>query len=120
METLNIPVELTDLNTYIDAERSNRFMAANIKRQNTDIVSSIARVSKMPQINFKANVKFIWHCKNKRKDPDNISFAQKFVFDGLIIAGILENDGHNQINSIKHCFDFTGTGVDVIFTEVKE
>jgi len=40
---LVIPGELTDLNTYINAERSNRYAGAKIKREMTDYVAWIAK-----------------------------------------------------------------------------
>ena len=45
-----------------------------------------------------------WYMKNRRKDPDNISFAVKFILDGLVNAGALPNDGWNEIVEITHHF----------------
>lgn len=119
MIKLFLPFIPTDLNAYIDAERSNRYKAAKIKSQNTNDVCFTAQAQKVPHINFKANVTFIWHLPNKKKDPDNIAFSQKFIFDGLVIAGVLDNDGHKQINSLKHEFVFDQIkGVEVIFNEI--
>ena len=71
---LDLPV-LPDLNTYINAERTNRFRAAKLKRK-------IEPVKKVTYIEF------IWKCKNKKKDPDGISgFATKVILDGLVQAG---------------------------------
>lgn len=36
---------------------------------------------------------FKWYCKNRMKDPDNISSAVKYIFDGLQLSGILPGDG---------------------------
>jgi hypothetical protein len=45
-----------------------------------------------------------WHCKDKRKDKDNISAGKKFILDGLVEAGILKSDGFNYIASFHDTF----------------
>ena len=97
-----IPFIPTDLNNYINAERTNRFKAAKIKKDETLLIASMCSTEK--PIEYKADVYFTWHLKNWKKDPDNIAFAQKLIFDGLIKAEILKNDGHKQINSIHHYY----------------
>ena len=94
---LIIKGELTDLNTYINAERSNRFMGAKIKKDNTIKVYWACKEQKLKKIKIPVDMNYKWYCKNKRKDKDNISFARKFIQDGLILAGILENDGWENI-----------------------
>ena len=37
-----------------------------------------------------------WYCKDKRRDPDNVAAAVKFIWDGLVAAGVIENDGWTQ------------------------
>ena len=40
---------------------------------------------------------------NRKRDPDNMcGGVQKFVFDALQDAGLLENDGWEQILAISH------------------
>ncbi len=45
-----------------------------------------------------------------RTDPDNIAFAQKFVFDGLQESGVLRGDGWKDIRSIRHEFGVSEVG----------
>jgi hypothetical protein len=90
MMELTLP-ELTDLNTYIQAERGNRFMASKLKKQNTFIVSSLA-MQQLPRLKKITKVTFIWKHKNKRKDMDNVEFSQKFIWDGLVQAKVIPND----------------------------
>ena len=42
-------------------------------------------------------IKYKWYSPNSRKDVDNIAFAKKFINDGLVIAGILENDSRKFV-----------------------
>jgi hypothetical protein len=49
--------------------------------------------------------RFVWRVKNRRRDPDNIASAVKFIFDALQHAGVIENDGWGQIATISHAFE---------------
>ena len=84
----------TTLNEYIKAERGNKFAAANIKKKETEVarVHFLSKICKTP-----CKLKFIWHVKNKRKDLDNITFAKKFILDGMVKANAIENDNLNHI-----------------------
>lgn len=95
--TLIIKGALTDLNTYINAERSNRFMAAKIKKQNTQVVYIEAIRQHVPKFKKSVFIAYKWYCKNKKKDKSNVAFSKKFVEDGLILAKVLTNDGWDQI-----------------------
>lgn len=111
--------ELTDLNTYIDAERTNKYIAAKIKKQNTEIVRLFLYGTKY-KITKKVKVKITWYCKNMRKDPDGISFAKKFILDGMQEAGIIENDGWKQIAGFEDVFevDKTNARIEIELLEV--
>lgn len=108
--------ELIDLNTYINLERGNRYAAASKKKQFTETVAWEARrqIGKSLTIN---KITFIWKHKNKRKDMDNIEFQQKFVWDGLVQAGIIPNDnwGNRPARTLhKHEVDKNNPGVVVV------
>ena len=107
MIEITIPQELMDLNNYINAERTNRFKAAKIKKEQTAIVAHEMKMAMMDglefsQEDFPLDFEFHWFVKNKRKDKDNIVFAKKFIFDGMIASGIIENDGWKEIGSFKY------------------
>lgn len=61
-----------------------------------------------------------WYCKNKRKDKDNIAAGIKFILDGLVKAGTIENDGWKQVNNFSHSFkvDKDNPRVEVEIKEV--
>lgn len=48
---------------------------------------------KLRPVKGRVRIEFTWYEPNKRRDPDNVVFAKKFILDGLVRAGILENDG---------------------------
>ena len=103
MTEIVIQGELTDLNTYINNERRNRFLGAKIKKENTENIIWQTKNHK-PIKNYPVMVNFHWYMPNKKKDPDNISFAKKFILDGLVANNILEDDGQKQIKGFSDNF----------------
>ena len=116
---LVIPGELTDLNTYIKLERTNRYAGAKIKAEMTDYITLLAKRLKT-EIRTPVRVTYHWYCKNKRKDKSNIAFAKKFIEDGLVAAGVLKNDGWNDIEGFRDEFyiDKQNPRVEVEITEI--
>ena len=116
---LIIPGELADLNTYINAERSNKYIGAKIKRETTDYITVLAKRLKT-EIRTPVRITYRWYCKNKRKDKSNIAFAKKFIEDGLVTAGVLKNDGWNDIDGFADEFyiDKGNPRVEVEITEL--
>ena len=99
---ITIPGELTDLNNYINAERSNRFKASKIKKTETEKCIWISK--NKGNVDTKVKVIFTWYCKDQMKDPDNICFAKKFILDGFVKSGLLKNDGWKQIEGFEDKF----------------
>lgn len=112
---LFIPGEFTTLNEYIDAERTNKYIAAQIKQAETQRVQ-VEAVNCPPVVIYPAALRFVWYRRNRRSDPDNVAFATKFILDGLMGAGVLAGDGWKYISSIKHDFelDAKNPGVEVV------
>lgn len=94
----------TDLNRYINAFNRNRFLANNIKQTETTAVSAKCKEQEIKPIDYKVRIDFYWYVKNKKKDPDNVSFSKKFILDGVVKAGVLENDGMKQIEGFTDHF----------------
>lgn len=102
-----IPGELPDLNTIIAESKRGRgkWQPYNeMKQEYTNIVAWIAKSEIKKQLK-KIDLEITWICKNRRKDKDNISGGGiKFILDGLVAAGVIENDGWKQIGDIYHKF----------------
>lgn len=102
-----IPGELPDLNTIIAESKRGRgkWQPYNeMKQEYTNIVAWIAKSGIKKQLE-KIDLEITWICKNRRKDKDNISGGgTKFILDGLVAAGVIENDGWKQIGDIYHKF----------------
>lgn len=100
--------EFTALNEHIGANNRNRFIAAQIKRDETerawaDTLSQKNRKGLIIE-NYPIRVHFDWYCVNRKKDPDNIAFAKKYILDGMVKAGLIPNDGWNQVAGFSDDF----------------
>ena len=116
-----IPGELPDLNTIIAESKRGRgkWQPYNeMKQEHTNIVAWIAKSEIKKQLK-KIDLTITWICKNRRKDKDNIMAGTKFILDGLVAAGVIENDGWKQIGDIKHKFrvDKDNPRVEVVLKE---
>ncbi|WP_349641677.1 hypothetical protein [Eupransor demetentiae] len=99
------------MNKYINLERRNRYAASSAKKKMTNYVAYevIAAMKRGVQFDWPCDLVFDWHLKDKRIDPDNWAFCQKYIFDGMQKAELngrvfLENDNMAHITSITHRF----------------
>jgi len=94
------------LNDIIDAAKKGKGKYqpyAIMKEQYTDIVAWTAK--KLPKFN-KIDIAITFYEKNNSRDPDNIAAGgTKMILDGLVKAGVIENDNRKHINSISHKFE---------------
>lgn len=97
-------LELPSTNEIINQNRSNRYAAASQKKKYTKLIAYLTKEQMKEKIKNKVDVTCNWFVKNKRKDKDNISGGIKFILDGLQEAGIIDNDGWDQIGDIHHYF----------------
>ncbi len=106
MLKLVIPGSLTDLNKYINAERTNRYIGAKIKKDETERVYWLCKVQRLkPPSGPIGNIEFIWYCKDKRKDKDNTAYSKKYILDGLKLAKIISDDGWDDYLSFTDKFE---------------
>lgn len=121
MSKLLIKGELPSLNEYIAADKTNRYVGGRMKRESTNLVKLTALNQKLPKIEKLSDFNFIYYCKNRKKDKDNISAtARKFIFDGLVAANLLPNDGWDYVGDIYESFmvDPDNPRIEVFITEV--
>ena len=100
-----IPHELPALNRVIDESKRHWSKYSQLKREYTALVAALARRQLRPVLSGRVHLSFRWYCRNQRKDPDNIASAKKFIIDGLVTAGILQNDGWRQVSRFSDAFE---------------
>lgn len=101
---ITIPGQLRSLNEYISAMNHNRFSGAKMKKEDMEVVQwcckGIKNTLKAPYL-----INFIWYCKDKRKDMDNISsWGRKVTMDALQEEGIIDNDNWRNISGFSDTF----------------
>ena len=87
-------------NEYVNTERTNRYIAAKVKKRETETIALEIKHQKIEPINYKIDVQFIFYSKDMRKDPDSFIYFYKVFFDGLQQAGIIQNDNQKTIGRI--------------------
>jgi len=102
---MRIEHKFTTLNKFINAERSNRYIGAKIKKRETNIAYLALRGS--PKLNTPCKLRFTWHCADKRSDLDNIAFSKKYILDAMIQANIIENDNMKNIIGFEDVLVFS-------------
>lgn len=106
MKTLIITGRLPGLNDLINAERTNKYIAAQMKKRDMELVGWCA---KRYLNGWKAYAPVVmhyrWYEPNTRRDKDNVSsYGRKIIQDALVVGGYLENDGWKQIVGFDDTF----------------
>ena len=92
--TTDLPPTMNDI---IAANRRNRFAGAKQKKEWTEKIKLAA--ADLPAFEGKVWVTVTYVIKNLSRDCDNISSSRKFLFDGLVDAGIIKGDSLRVIQS---------------------
>ena len=92
-----------------------------LKQKFTQLIAwETKRQTKKQYIN-PVDIVITWHCKDKKRDKDNIAAGAKFVLDGLVTSGLIQNDTWELVNTIQHKYihDKRGWKVVVEIAEVE-
>lgn len=116
-----VPGVLMGLNEYSRLSRSNRFAAANAKReQEMRICAAIRLQLRGWRTDRAVRVDFLWVECSRRRDRDNVAFAKKFVLDALVRCGTIRGDGWRDVVGFSDSFACVPGGGSVVvqLTEV--
>lgn len=118
MKKIVIPLKgLPTLNEHDKMNRANKFGGASMKKNATSLCATYVRKSMNEGFKFDelpVDLVFDWYLKDRRKDKDNVAFIKKYIFDGMVDAELIKNDGWKQIGNWKETF-----GVDKEFERVE-
>lgn len=92
------------LNEYTRACRSHWALGDEMKSENTEIVRDIALMTRQPRWNVPVKILFRWYEEDDARDVDNVSFAKKFILDGLVEARVLDDDGQKFVPALRDEF----------------
>lgn len=111
---IEIPYIPPNWNDYINAERTNKYKANNIKQDEKTLI----RLLNLGKYKGAYPVEIIIkpHYSAQRQDLDNFRF--KGLLDGLVAAGVLENDNLKHIQKITLAPIFDKK--EIVEIEIKE
>lgn len=92
-----IPMRLPSLNDYIGICRKNPKYANRFKQ---NLESEIGLYLKdLPRFEKRIAIDFHWIEINKKRDPDNIASAKKFILDAMQKEEIIKNDNWKFVDT---------------------
>lgn len=93
VQYFQIPGTLPSLNEANNASRTSKYVGARLKKDTETIIICAIKAWKIKPVKKVKSIDFYWYEPNKRRDPDNIFSAKKFILDALQTAGIIPTDG---------------------------
>lgn len=96
--TLWVPGPLPGLNDILRACGGRKRGYTAMKKAWVGTVTLLAK--RLPRFQ-RATLVFAWHERERRRDPDNIASAKKFVLDGLVAAKVLPGDGWDYVAGFR-------------------
>lgn len=120
--TVTIPGRMPDLNDMIAAAKAGRGKYqpyARDKGAYTDMVAWYCKAARVPHLP-RVRVRITWIEPDARRDPDNIAAAAKYVMDGLVEAGVIQDDRQRYVAGIEHAWavDRRRPRVEIEITEM--
>ena len=117
MRTVEIPLKLPSFNEYVYACRTNKYMAAKMKR---DLEQEIGYfILDLPKYDKPIQIHFHWIEGNQKRDYDNICYAKKFILDALVKYQKLKDDNRNYVYSFRDTFEYK-KGTTKVVLEIEE
>lgn len=94
-----------DLNDIVSAYKRHWSAGAAQKRDYTALVRDLAVVTGQPRWTEPVKVMFVWVEENGERDFDNVRSAAKFILDGLVEAGVLEDDDPAHVSDLRDRYE---------------
>lgn len=108
------------LNQTIAAAKKHWAQYAKMKKDETNFVASVIKMydrwktSQVPMFDHvDIELYFYEKKKGKLRDWDNIAFAQKFILDGMVAAGVIKDDSPLYVNSVFACVRYADAPTSV-------
>lgn len=92
VQYFQIPGTLPSLNEANNASRTSKYVGAKLKKDTEAIIILAIKAWKIKPVKKVKSIDFYWYEPNKKRDPDNIFSAKKFILDALQTAGIIPTD----------------------------
>ena len=100
--TFFLDFQLPTLNEMIRTARGNKYAAAAQKKKYTDLVAMEIMVQTMCPYFDAISLDITWIETKKKRDPDNVFAAVKFILDGIKASDIVDDDDRDHVASITN------------------
>lgn len=104
MYHVEIPLKLPSLNEMINANRTNAYKGAKLKKDTQKKIAPY--LEGLPKIEKPIKIHFTWVEGNKRRDIDNVSAGKKFILDALVQYGYLTDDNRKVVTAFTDDFEY--------------
>lgn len=105
MQKLVIRAQMPNLNDVIAASKRHWSYYSKEKKRWTEVAALEAKAQGLTPMRLPVWVRTTYYLKTRRSDPDNLRVAIKFILDGLVQAGILEDDSQRWIIGFQDLFE---------------
>ena len=105
MQRLIIRAKMPNLNDVIAASKRHWSYYSKEKKRWTEIVAQEAKAQGLYKMRLPVWVRTTYYMKTRRGDPDNVRVAIKYILDGLVQAGVLEDDSQRWIVGFQDLYD---------------
>lgn len=116
---ITIPGMLPSLNEMIDAAKTHKMKYSRMKKKYTQACTWVA--SQLPKNLERIHLDITYYVPDWRTDLDNRSVGKKFILDGLVGAGVIQDDTHTYVKGWNEEFekDKENPRIEIEVTEVK-
>lgn len=108
-QVFEIEGRLTSYNVHERKARGNKYRANADKVRTENIIAWAIRKAKLQPVSTRQWVAIEWHEKNRKRDPDNIASAKKFILDALQKTRILPKDSARYVRGFTDQFVYDKT-----------
>lgn len=106
MNEFTIKETLPTLNEVISAERSNRYVGANLRKKSENLITRYILEAKrrgtLKPVTKPCEIIIEHHEANRRKDADNLQIRAKMILDAMVRNGILVDDNRRHVRNVVH------------------
>ena len=117
MIRVEIDEKLPSCNDYIEACRTNKFLAAKMKRDIEQLIGY--HILTLPRFDKPVKIHFHWIEGTQKRDLDNVCFAKKFILDALVKYHKLQDDNRKIVTAFTDTFEYKKKTTKVIL-EIEE
>lgn len=98
-----IPERLPGLNEMLDWSKRHVCVYSKNKKLWSCVCGGFARAARLPRpIPWPVRVRVTWIEPNRRRDADNVHAGIKFILDGLVGVGVLNDDARKWVANVEH------------------